>query len=158
MKTVNLVGTGEYSDTVYLVCAEKPATPVAPTEEAATKTSITLGWSTPANGGSSITGYRVYMNALTVGDWQLLYSGEGYPTRQTYIASELAEGNRYRFMVSAFNPVGESANSTESIYFASDYPSGPTQPKLISSSPTEIVISWEPPAGSGGQPLTEYDV
>jgi titin len=158
MKAVNLVGPGEYSDTVYLVCADRPTAPDAPSAESSTRSSITLGRNAPSDGQSPITGYRIYMNALAVGDWLLIYAGEGYPTRQTYSAQGLSEGSQYRFMISAFNLVGESANSTEAQYTASDLPGGPTQPKLVSSTSTEVVISWEPPSDSGGQSLTAYEV
>lgn len=39
-------------------------------------------------------------------------------------------------MVSAHNAVGASANSTEAILTASDYPGGPSQPRLVSSTAT----------------------
>jgi titin len=128
MKATNAVGTGAYSDIVYLVCADKPATPTAPSADSSTRNSISLAWNAPSDGSSPINGYRVYMNALAVGDWVLAYAGEGYPTRQTFTATGLTEGEQYRFMLSAFNLVGESGNSTEAIFTASDLPGGPSQP------------------------------
>jgi hypothetical protein len=47
MKAINLVGTSQYSDVVYLVCADKPSAPAAPTEESSTRSSITLAWNEP---------------------------------------------------------------------------------------------------------------
>jgi len=159
MKVTNLIGASEYSDVVYLVCAGKPSAPGAPSAESSTRSSITLAWNEPADDGESpTTGYSVYMNELAVGDWGLLYVGEGYPTRQSHTVEGLEEGQSYRFMVSAHNLVGESANSTEAIFTASDFPGGPSQPQLVSSTAEEVVIAWLPPADNGGQSIIAYEV
>lgn len=159
MRAVNAIGTGEYSDVVYLVVADKPTAPAAPTAEAATRTTITLAWNAPTSDGQSpVTGYNVYMNALSIGDWQLVYVGQGYPTRQVYLVEGLEEGQAYRFMVSAHNLVGESTNSSETVVTASDFPAGPSQPQLVSSTSSQVVISWLPPTDNGGQSVTGYEV
>ena len=77
ISATNAIGTSEDSDIQYLVCANLPDSPDdAPTLEAATETSITIAWNPPANnGGSEIIGYRVYMNYLNDGDWELVYDG-----------------------------------------------------------------------------------
>lgn len=65
VQAVNDIGTSVESDTQFFVCANLPAAPDAPVFEQATHTSITIAWNLPANnGGSAITGYRVYMNAV----------------------------------------------------------------------------------------------
>lgn len=67
----NAVGTSAESDTQYLVCADLPDPPSAPTLEAATESSITIAWNAPADdGGTPVIGYRVYMNPLRSGDWE----------------------------------------------------------------------------------------
>ena len=73
----NAIGTSEDSDIQYLVCADLPDPPdSAPTLEAATESTITIAWNPPANdGGSPIIGYRVYMNYLKDGDWEMVYDG-----------------------------------------------------------------------------------
>ena len=129
MTAVNLVGPSADSDIVYLVCADRPAAPAAPSAESSTRSSITLAWNEPTSAWQSpVTGYRVYMNDLAVGDWVLAYEGEGYPTRQVYVVEGLAAGGQYRFKVSAENAVGASPNGTEALFTASDYPAGPGQP------------------------------
>jgi hypothetical protein len=142
MYAVNALGAGEVSAVVYLVCGDKPATPNAPTPEnmsqdSITKTSITLAWNVPSsNGGSAVTGYRIYINDLSVGDWALAYEGEGYPTRQVYTVKGLEAGQEYRFKVAAENRVGSSANSSELLVTASNYPAAPSQPQLVSGTST----------------------
>ena len=131
MRAVNAAGPGavgpsEFSDVVYLVCGDKPAAPAAPTAETS-KNSIALAWAAPAaSGGSLVTGYSIYINDLSVGDWKLAYAGEGYPTRQVYVINGLVPGQAYRFKVAAHNKVGSSANSTEATFIASDRPAAPT--------------------------------
>jgi hypothetical protein len=73
-----------------------------------------------------VSGYSLYINDLSVGDWRLAYEGLGYPTRQVATISNLTMGQSYRFKVSAHNAVGESQNSTEVIYIASDFPEAPS--------------------------------
>jgi hypothetical protein len=77
----NTIGTSAESETQYFVCADLPDPPSQPNLEAATESSITISWNPPANnGGSDITGYRIYMNPLSDGDWELIYDGAYQPT------------------------------------------------------------------------------
>lgn len=73
----NAIGTSLESVTQYFVCANLPNPPdAAPIMETATEKSITIAWNPPANdGGSPIIGYRVYMNYLNDGDWELVFDG-----------------------------------------------------------------------------------
>jgi titin len=112
----------------------------------------------PVAPDTPVTGYSLYVNDLGVGDWVLAYRGEGYPTRQTYSVTGLEEGQAYRFKASAHNLVGGGANSSETIVTASDYPAGPSQPQLVSSTASEVVIAWEPPLDNGGQSVASYEV
>ena len=73
----NAIGTSVESVTQYLVCADIPDPPdAAPTLEAASESSITIAWNPPSHdGGSPVIGYKVYMNYLNDGDWELVYDG-----------------------------------------------------------------------------------
>jgi len=65
VKAQNDIGISLESDTQYFVCADLPEAPNAPVFEQATHTSITIAWNAPSfNGGSRVTGYKVYMNAV----------------------------------------------------------------------------------------------
>ena len=77
LTATNAIGTSEESVTQYFVCANLPDPPdQAPTLETATDSSITIAWNPPANdGGSPVIGYRVYMNYLNDGDWELVFDG-----------------------------------------------------------------------------------
>lgn len=87
IQAVNDVGASDDSDISFFVCADKPSAPSAPTMESSSKSSITIAWNAvpPANnGGSIITGYRVYMNDLTTDKWNLVFDGSNYPSTLTY--------------------------------------------------------------------------
>ncbi len=88
-----------------------------------------MTWNEPTSSTqATVTGYNIYQNDISVGDWVLAYSGLGYPTRLVWVAEGLIEGNKYRYKISAHNEVGESSNSTEVLLIASDYPDAPGQP------------------------------
>ena len=116
VQATNDIGTSVESNTQYFVCAGVPtAASTAPIREASTETSLTISWSVPdSDGGSPVTGYRVYMNPLDDGDWTLIYDGQGQPTVLTFEVLNLKRGMYYRFISAAINQVGEGANSTDS--------------------------------------------
>jgi len=159
MRAVNEVGAGEFSDIVYLICAAKPGTPAAPTSDAATRSSITVAWNEPsATAQATVTGYSLYINDLSVGDWRRAYSGLGYPTRQVATITNLTVGQSYRFKISAHNAVGASLNSSEATFIASDFPEAPSQPARLNSTASEVAIAWQPPTDNGGEIIGYYEV
>ena len=114
---------------VYLTCASIPGTPSTPILEYSSKTTATIAWDEPTSSTQAeVTGYRVYVNNLSVGDWVMNYEGMGYPTRNVYNITGLEEGQMYRIKMTALNSVGESSNSSEITVIASDFPSAPSQP------------------------------
>jgi len=80
-----------------------PTAPGAPTLSAsAGNAQVSLSWTVPADGGSAITGYKVYRGGA-------LLATLGVTT--TYTDSGLANGQAYSYQVSALNSVGEGAKS-----------------------------------------------
>ena len=57
----NALGYGAYSSSVTLMAASVPGKPVAPTIRSASSASISIQWTTPSSGGSSITNFYVYV-------------------------------------------------------------------------------------------------
>jgi titin len=127
IQALNAIGVSVESNTQYFVCANVPAkSEFAPVLEAATETSISISWSVPASdGGTPITGYKVYMNPIDDGDWYLIYDGSGQPTVLTLTESNLVRGAYYRFKSQAINLVGEGFNSTESTLLCAETPYAP---------------------------------
>lgn len=56
---MNGYGTGDYSDTVSILAAQRPDTPTAPTTEIYEQYSIKISWVEPFTGGSPITSYLI---------------------------------------------------------------------------------------------------
>ncbi len=90
--------------------------PAAPLGLSATKQSnspsVRLSWSTPDNGGSAITGYRIY-RGTNAGAETLLATMSG--TGTSYTDSTAAAGVTYYYQVSAVNAIGEGSRSCEVI-------------------------------------------
>ena len=92
-----------------------PSAPAIPLLESSTKSSINIAWNAVAtinNGGSSVTGYRVYINDLLSDRWELVYDGSSFPSTLTFHKTGLTAGRSYRFRITALNTVGESVPST----------------------------------------------
>jgi hypothetical protein len=86
-----------------------PAAPAAPQLIAGTNgQSAFLTWTTPDNGGSAITGYRVYRGVGTGTETLLTTVG---PDINSY--TDAANGSSFFYRVSAVNAVGEGARSVK---------------------------------------------
>ncbi|MFA5861417.1 MAG: fibronectin type III domain-containing protein, partial [Candidatus Thermoplasmatota archaeon] len=84
--------------------------PAAPTLGASAGTqSAVLSWSAPANGGSAITGYKLYR--ATASGAETLYMTLG--VLSTFTDSNLTAGTTYYYQLSATNAIGEGTRSAE---------------------------------------------
>lgn len=70
-----------------------------------------MAWELSDDGGSPITGYRLYVAPVRTGSETLAYDGAGIPTVSRKVVEGLEEGEYYRFRVSALNRVGEGSKS-----------------------------------------------
>ena len=76
-----------------------------------TRNSLTVSWVLSNDGGSPITGYRLYQTPVRTGTETLVYDGADIPTVSSTMIMGLAEGDYYQYRVSAINRVGEGAKS-----------------------------------------------
>jgi hypothetical protein len=128
VSAVNPVGVGPKSNEASATPATAPAMPRS-LAAAAGPNEVTLSWVAPiSDGGSSITGYKVY-RATSVGAETLLATGG---VVLSYTDSDLTNGQAYYYEVSAANAVGEGPKSNE----ASATPTAPpdTMPPTITIS------------------------
>jgi hypothetical protein len=104
-----------FNNTLTVSCA---ATGLA---AAANNGSVTLSWVAPScNGGSAVTGYRIFEGATTGDESTTPVNGTPDST-VGYVVNGLANGTTYYFTVQAMNGVGPSTSSNE----ASASPVGP---------------------------------
>jgi subtilisin family serine protease len=96
---------------------------------------VSLSWTAPANGGSPITRYRVFVD-----DAQVHETADG--STLTYVVTDLENGVAYDFEVAAVNEVGEGARSTLLTRTPADPPSGPTFLDVAPSHPFYLDIEW----------------
>src|SRR5204863_657695 len=152
----NAVGTGPASTPASATPATPPGVPGSPTGLAATagNAQVALSWSAPAsNGGSPITGYKIYLS--TSSGTETLLTTLGNVT--TYTNTGLTNGTTYFYQVSALNSVGEGNRSTESSAKPATTPGAPTAVTPTAGN-TQVAMTWTAPASNGGSPITGYKV
>jgi fibronectin type 3 domain-containing protein len=120
---------------------------------------ITLGWSVPENGGSTIIGYRLYRTPGT-GTTVLLASLTG----TGYIDTTALAGVNYTYMVTALNAFGEGSPSNIKVLRLSSQVSPdvdvPAEPYLSSATGGNVSVTllWNVPSDTGDGPITGYNV
>src|SRR2546426_4576950 len=147
VSAVNVVGEGPKSTEASATLATAPTTPRS-LAAAAGLNEATLTWAAPvSDGGSPITGYKVY-RATSAGAETLL-SMVGVVL--SYTDPGLTSGQAYYYEVSAVNAVGEGPKSNE----ASATPTAPpdtTPPTITTTSPannTEVSSTIVTVSGTG---------
>lgn len=142
-----------------VLVVDKPGPPQGPlTYTSVSAESITLNWKAPLDdGGSEITGYIIEKAEAGSETWRPL---PGFCPGLTFtVKTGLEEGKRYVFRVRAENMYGLSEPLDGKPVAAKspfDPPDAPEQPKIVSYTPNSCNLAWEPPAVSGGRPITGY--
>ena len=118
-----------------------------------------LTWSAPSNnGGSAITGYKVYYNnssTISASPYTTISSGTTY----TATVGSLTNGTLYYFWVVACNAQGDSpASNSLSATPNISVPDAPTGLQVDSTGDGSITVSWTAPAYNGGSAIIEYNV
>lgn len=139
--------------------AATPSPPGAPTLSASAGDAVVgLSWTVPSDGGSPITGYKVYRG--TASGAETLLATLGNVT--TYDDPAVTNGTTYYYKVSAVNAVGEGSRSNE----VSATPQAPIVPaapqnltaKTASGKTKGVALAWQAPASDGGSAITAYRI
>jgi hypothetical protein len=85
---------------------------------------VDLSWSVPADGGSALTGFKVYRSTTPGDPAPTLVTTLG-PTAVSYQNTGLTNGTTYYFRVAAVNGVGETSSSERSAAPAAAVPPDP---------------------------------
>ena len=100
-ESINPVGTGSLSTAYNITTPTEPSAISDLSATANSDTAITLSWSSPNNGGSSITLYKVFQDAVQIDT----------TTNTSYTVTGLSPNTSYDFTVVASNNVGDSTIS-----------------------------------------------
>ncbi len=114
--------------------------------------SLILNWSTPANNGAAITGYKIYRGTSSTSLSLLTTVG----AVNTYTNTGLTNGTTYHYAVSAINAKGEGARSCISSGVPSAPPSAPTI-TVTGVGNGSVSLDWAAPAGNGSA-VTGYKI
>ena len=133
--------------------ARRAATvPGAPTLNSASagNGSVALAWSAPASdGGSAVTGYKVYRGTSSGGETLLATLGNVHRLD----GHEAANGMTYYYQVSAVNSVGEGARSNErsaTPVAAATVPGAPTLNSATAGNGS-VALAWSAPASTAAR-------
>ena len=147
------------SDDGYLYAFEgttlKPPHP--PTNLTATEGDgyLLLRWSAPADdGGAPITAYKIYRGEAPGGETLLAEVGDNVTL---YNDTDVSNGRRYYYRVSAVNEIGEGEPSEEVNATPAGVPSAPRNLTAVVGDGT-VNLTWEAPEDDGGAEVVAYRV
>src|SRR5437016_3155054 len=115
---------------------------------------VTLSWQAPSsNGGSPITGYKIYRSSSSGTEGLLITIGN----LTSYTNTGLASGHTYFYKVAAVNGIGTSSLSNEASATTLTIPSAP-QNLQATAGIGNVTLSWQAPSSNGGLPITNYKI
>jgi len=154
IKTSNQCPQGQQFDPASNSCVlyTKPSSPQN-LQATAGNAQVSLSWQAPSsNGGTSITGYKIYRSTL---------GGETVPITVGNVTSstdlELTNGLTYYYKVTALSSAGESLPSSQTSVTPAAAPSAP-QNLHETASDAKISLSWQAPLDNGGSAITGYKI
>uniref|UniRef100_A0A8B9LPJ5 protein-tyrosine-phosphatase n=1 Tax=Astyanax mexicanus TaxID=7994 RepID=A0A8B9LPJ5_ASTMX len=157
---VNSIGRGPPSPTVEARTAEQaPSSPPRRVRGRMLSVSTAMvQWEEPEEANGQVVGYRVYYtsdSSLPVSQWEKeMVRGANFLTIQ-----DLTPNKTYYIRVLAFTAVGDGPLSSDlHIIAKTGVPSQPTELKAEVKSETSVLLSWFPPAHSGTDAITGYEL
>jgi titin len=153
ISAVNILGEGSAT-------LEINATPIRPPfdpqnlQTSVDDSLVNLSWQAPLdNGGSPITGYRIYKGTET-GNLTFL---EEIGNVLYYEDTNVTNGVEYYYVVSALNIIGAGPKSMEISATPADFPGAPTG-LTETSGDSYVELTWTSPASDGGSAITNYRI
>src|SRR5262249_1986017 len=133
--------------------APRPVSPTLTSPPDCTALAATALIRSSSNGGSAITGYRVYRGTTSGGETLLTTLGNVTSWTDTSVTN----GTTYYYKVSALNSLGESVPSNELSAKPATVPGAPTLTSA-SNGTSGDTLALNPPAAHGGSTVTGYKV
>jgi hypothetical protein len=116
---------------------------------------IDLGWSTPGNGGASITGYKIERApdvAGVPGTWSVLAANTGAPSPRFYADLTVSAGQHWWYRVAAINSVGTGAPSVAADATAVDPPPPAFADNFANGLRSWTIARWRSQVSQAGPP------
>jgi fibronectin type 3 domain-containing protein len=159
VSAVNSAGEGERSSIVSATpgASDKATVPSVPLDLAGTPgdSTVVLSWSPPADdGGSPVTGYRIYRRTPEVSYYYVYSIG----VQASYTFTGLTNGQTYLFSVCAQNDIGYGPRTGELAVTpggGASVPSSPLNLKAVAGV-GEVELDWDAPINDGGASITSY--
>ncbi|MGA1793488.1 MAG: fibronectin type III domain-containing protein [Thermoplasmatota archaeon] len=151
---VNDVGDSERSINISAIPGTVPRSPTL-YEVGVDDGSLLLTWEPHTNdGGSALTSFNIY-----VGDSEdeLELLGSVDAVERSYTHEELVNGHEYFYYLTAANSWGESLPSNLISGIPLGLPDAPASFE-IASGDGFVLLSWSPPADTGGAEITTYHI
>lgn len=154
----NAVGQSVASPNIAIQAATLPSPPLNLGTISSSSTSITFGWSVPAdNGGAPVSDYKVYWNGGIDNNAFGLLSSTTLGFITYTFQTDIVAGTFYEFKVVAKNAIGDSSFSSKLRVIAASFPDAPISLSLVSQSHSSISFSWQD-GWNGGSPILDYEV
>lgn len=145
------------------MAASEPSQPAAPAESEVTESSIKITWSHPADNGTPITSYNVFMAqcdpCVDVSDFSSIgtHTITDIALTPEFTATGLTRSATYKFRVQAVNYVGDSTISDASAsILVAVVPDPPINLSIVYQTTSSLKISWTEPDDNGGDEISNY--
>ncbi|MBL4595138.1 MAG: fibronectin type III domain-containing protein, partial [Robiginitomaculum sp.] len=154
----NANGPSDSSIPISATPAAKPSAPVLDTPVRGDQ-SVSLDWTLPSDGGSSITLYTItYTPAGGASQSEIIGNDEPLATQATI--GSLNNGVLYTFTIIATNALGNSPASNPETATPATIPKAPEQ-LTATFGDSSVTLTWQVPSdplGDGGESITDYTV
>ncbi len=147
----NAAGLSEESAGLTLIERTVPSAPVLKAEWGDDQVELT--WSTPYNGGSPVTGYKLYKQWPGLSNWTELAQLTG----NSYSDQTVQNGQTYAYKVRATNSIGEGKMSNVVRGSPLTLPSAP-EVYILNPGDHRLYAAWAAPDDDGGSAVIDYIV
>ncbi|NDC47898.1 MAG: hypothetical protein EBZ61_02240 [Micrococcales bacterium] len=146
-------GEGKVAKSVLGNLASAPKSPAV---SQLTATGLTLSWSAPdSDGGSALMDYRVEQSSDGGSSWTPMVRQASTVT--SFQVTGLTPAISYQFRIASVNGLGNSPYSTVvSATTNSAPPSAPRSLEISQITSTGMLLNWQTPISTNGQPIKNY--
>lgn len=151
---INANGPSTPSNLANATPATIPSAPVIdPAQTVTGNEFVTIGWSTPYDGGSPITHYVIQAKPAS-GSWETVEDDHDVSNPNVITIQNLANGVEYSFQVAAVNGVDQGPYSPIELATPGDVPAQ-IDDLTVERGDEQVLLTWSAP-NNHGFPITDY--